>query len=423
MRDQFGKAFCVLPWLHSFINIGGEYQVCCTSEEFHDGITDSNNSVFNIKNKPSSDEIMNSDFMKKLRLDLLDGHMPKLCTRCVITEKHDGVSRRNLENQKYAELVPNLVEMTKPDGSIPLDIKTADYRLGNICNLQCRMCNPRSTVMWLKDWNKIKSGPEYMDEKLKTEYENYHWIDDNYLIEEFESKVQGLNTLHFAGGEPLIAPRMHEMLQLCIDKDLAKNIMLTYNTNITILPPRVLEQWKHFKEVRLLCSIDGFDKVNEYVRMPTKWQTLDKNLRYLDDHANELKITEILLSCTVQAYNVLNLDQLYEYLLGFKNVVKAPNLINLYSPDYLSTLVLPKPVKDLASNRLLEVKKKLLNYLPEHKHYLIENIDQVIKFMNSRDLAPFLWEDFIKYNEKVDLLKNMSLENNIPELYQAMKQG
>lgn len=422
MKDQFGKAFCVLPWLHSFVNIGGEYQVCCTSEEFHEGITDSNHKIFNIKDNPSLNDVMNSDFMKQVRLDLLDGKMPKLCSRCIITENHQGVSRRHLENSKYAEEIPKLIEMTKPDGTIPLEIKSADYRLGNICNLQCRMCNPRSTVMWLKDWNNVKQGREVIDERLRKEYENYDWIDESYLLSEFEEKIQGLDTLHFAGGEPLIAPRMHEMLQLCIDKGVAQNIMLTYNTNITKLPPKVLELWKHFKEVRLLCSIDGFEKVNEYIRMPVKWDVVDKNLRYLDSHAEEHKITEILLSCTVQAYNVLNLNQLYQYLRTFKNVVKAPNLINLYGPDYLGTKILPKKIKEEATNRLMQVKEEVTKILPTHKHYLLENIDQVILFMNSKDLNPHLWGEFIKYNQRLDKTKGLSMKDFIPELYEAIQE-
>lgn len=417
MKDQFGKAFCVLPWVHSFVNIGGEYQVCCTSEEFHEGIRDSNHKIFNIKNNPTLNEVMNSDFMKKVRLELLDGKMPNLCTRCIITENHNGVSRRHLENMKYAEIIPQLIDETKPDGSINLDIKSADYRLGNICNLQCRMCNPRSTVMWLKDWNNVKEGREVINERLRKEYESYDWIDESYLLSEFQEKVKNLDTLHFAGGEPLIAPRMHELLQLCINQGVAQNIMLTYNTNITKLPQKVLELWKHFKEVRLLCSIDGFDKVNEYIRMPTKWDVIDKNLRYLDEHAEEHKITEILLSCTVQAYNILNLDQLYTYLKTFKNVVKAPNLINLYGPDYLGTKILPKSVKEEATRRLMAVKTEVEAILPNHKHYLLENIDQVLAFMNSKNLQDHLWKDFIKYNQKVDSVKGVQMKDFIPELF------
>ena len=32
--------FCILPWIHSFVNSNGNYQVCCTSEEHHIAITE-----------------------------------------------------------------------------------------------------------------------------------------------------------------------------------------------------------------------------------------------------------------------------------------------------------------------------------------------------------------------------------------------
>ena len=42
------KTFCVLPWIHRFTNIGGEIQVCCTSEEYNSShVLDSNGAVMN----------------------------------------------------------------------------------------------------------------------------------------------------------------------------------------------------------------------------------------------------------------------------------------------------------------------------------------------------------------------------------------
>lgn len=422
MKDQFGKAFCVLPWLHSFVNIGGEYQVCCTSEEFHKGILDNSGKYFNIQNKPSIEEVMNSDFMKKVRLDMLDGKMPKLCTRCIITESMDGISRRILDNGKFAHLIEGLIDSTKPDGTIPVNVVCADYRLGNICNLQCRMCNPRSTVMWIKDWNSVKGSREILTQNSMDEYKGYNWIDEDYLLEEFDKKIQGINLLHFAGGEPLIAPRMAEMLQICIDRGVADKIAITYNTNITKLPEKVLELWKHFKEVRILCSVDGYGKVNDYVRMPSKWDVIDKNLKFLDNNAKDLKLSDIFLSTTVQAYNILNLNDLFDYLNGFKHINKVPNLVDLYSPDYLMTQVLPANIKKEATKRMTALIPGLDKKLPPGKEYLIENIHQVIKFMNNKDLHPILWKEFVDFNRKIDEKRGMSLQECIPELYEATLQ-
>ena len=235
-----------------------------------------------------------------------------------------------------------------------------------------------------------------------------------------ESKLQGLDQIHFAGGEPLIAPRMTELLQKCIDSGYAKNIVLTYNTNITQLPKSVLSLWKEFKTVKLFCSIDGFGKVNEYIRFPSKWSVIDKNLRYLDENTQELNLSQILLSTTVQAHNVLNLDQLYDYLKQFKNIVPAMNLINLYSPLYLSTQLLPNSVKKLAAERLLAIKPELYKTIPPNDHYLIGNIDDIINFMMGNNYHERYWKAFTDYNGKVDELKSLSFQESIPELYDLL---
>ncbi len=100
-KKKCDKSFCVLPWIHSFVNLGGHYQVCCTGEEFNNFIRDENGEKFNIVDKPSLDSIMNSQYMKDFRLKLLSGELPRECMRCKITENSGGVSRRQIENNEF----------------------------------------------------------------------------------------------------------------------------------------------------------------------------------------------------------------------------------------------------------------------------------------------------------------------------------
>ncbi len=408
--------FCILPWIHSFVNSNGNYQVCCTSEEHHIAITDNDGKPFNIKDQPTQDQIMNSDFMKKIRKDMLQGKWNKVCTRCLVTELADGVSRREIENKSYDDIIVSTVLTTRPDGTIPVKYKSIDYRLGNLCNLQCRMCGPHSSNAWLKDWNKVKPDSEKMNDTRRIELENYDWIEKDYLFLEFQKKLEHCEHLHFAGGEPLITPQMSRMLKYCIDNDYAKNITLTYNTNLTKLPEPVLELWKYFKSIRLLCSIDGFGKVNEYVRHPAKWDVIDRNLTYLDDNASKYHIDEILLSCTVQIYNILELPDLYNYLKKFKVIVPALNLINLHIPNYLQSSVLPEEAKLIANKRLGEFYTKLKEELPENRKYMAESIHEVLNFMNQKT-DPALLKSFMDINTKMDSFKAQSLQESIPELY------
>jgi len=410
------KSFCVLPWLHSFVNINGNYQVCCTSEEFHLGIQDEEGKFLNIKNRPSLESVVNSNLMKELRKRMLEGRWSEGCTRCFNAEKSGGISRRIIENNKYADQLSIMVNGTSQDGAISkFEIKYLDYRLGNLCNLECRMCGPHSSSRWIKDWNTVKPENERITPETKAKLESFDWIEQECLIEEFKEKVVGAEHLHFAGGEPLINPQMAKMLKICIDLNVAHKMTLSYNTNLTQLPPSVLELWKKFKAIRLLVSVDGFGKVNDYIRYPSKWEVIDKNLTFLDEHFKEYKIEEVLLSTTVQIYNVLSLRELYHYLTKFKNVIPAMNLVNLYTPSYLKTTLLPADAKKLATQRLLEVSSKLKNVLPATYSYLEGNIHQIITFMNQDDLSSQL-PVFKTVNGNIDRVKNVKLSDHIPEL-------
>lgn len=417
------NSFCVLPWIHSFVNFNGHYQVCCSSEEFHDSIDDKNGQPFNVRNRPLLSDVMNADLMKKLRSDMMQGRWNSVCTRCKDIENHGGTSRRNIENQEYASHIPALTAQTDEDGTLKTipQIRNIDYRLGNLCNLKCTMCSPQSTVMWIKEWNSVKpTFEQYSDEKMN-EFSGYDWIEKDFLMEEFEEKIPYADRLHFAGGEPLITPQMVRMLKVCVAKGVAQNITLSYNTNCTKLPPEVLELWKSFKEVKLLCSVDAFGPLNEYIRYPSRWEIIDRNLTFLDEHASEYKITEIILATTVQIYNVLYIDELYHYSQKFKNILPALNLINLLTPRYMQTTVLPVEVKKQATERLLKISQELKGKLPPKYEYLRENIAQSINFMNSQDLAAHL-PVFRQVNAQMDKMKNLSLHKVAPDLNKFLVQ-
>ncbi len=414
------KAFCILPWIHSFVNSDGNYQVCCTSEEHHRAIKANDGKYFNIKDKPSLDEVMNSEFMKKVRRDMMEGKWNPVCARCLVTELDNGVSRRMIENKNYDHVIVESVLQTKPDGTIPVKFKSIDYRLGNLCNLQCRMCGPHSSTAWLKEWNNVKIDNEMMTPERRKELESFDWIEKDHLFQEFKQKLEHAEHLHFAGGEPLITPQMARMLKYCIDSGYAKNITLTYNTNLTKLPENILELWRGFKAVRLLCSVDGFGPVNDYIRHPSKWDVLDRNLTFLDQNAEKYQLEEILLSCTVQIYNVLDLPNLFAYLKKFKKVVPAANLINLHIPSYLQSSVLPDEIKVVATERLTKLYDELKDELPERHKYLAENILQVLNFMNQKNTSDQL-SLFKRINGNMDNIKGVKMESELPELHQLLK--
>ena len=91
-----------------------------------------------------------------------------------------------------------------------------------------------------------------------------------------------------------------------------------------------------------------------------------------------------------------------------------PNLINLYYPSNLRSQILPAQIKRRAEERLRELKKI---ELPQDKNYLLHALDEVINFMNEKDLEN-LWPDFLQYNDRLDKIHGQSLLKTIPELFE-----
>ena len=45
-----------------------------------------------------------------------------------------------------------------------------------------------------------------------------------------------------------------------------------------LIPKYAWDIWKEFKNVRMTMSIDGMGKVQEYIRAPSNWDTIKRNI-------------------------------------------------------------------------------------------------------------------------------------------------
>lgn len=413
------KTFCILPWLHSYINIDGRYQVCCIGDEFDSHIKTDTGEFFHILGNNSQEEIMNSTYMKEFRKKLLSGQWPEACFRCMSTEQTGGISRRQIELEQHREDIASALANTDQDGTIKVNTRHLDYRLGNACNLQCRMCNPLSSKRWINDY---ASMPEHISlPELREGLERFKkmdWFKSETYLKEFENKCENVTRIHFAGGEAFYVKQMVDLLKKCVEKDIAKNITLSYNTNMTILTNEILDLWTHFKEVKILASIDAFGKLNEYIRYPSQWKEIDENLRYLDENHQRFNISEVMISTTVQLNNVLHLDQLIKYLKTFQFIVPCPNVIPLLIPKYLSMNVLPKKLRFSAALKI-ENSLQNLSLAPEYQ-YLKANLQSIAsQLLAAADEDPKLADEFIEFTHFYDKNKNLSLKEVDPILHQT----
>ena len=134
------NGFCALPFVQYSTYNHGRYRLCCMAKEPAEELN---------QNHLSMEQIWNSDYMKQVRRDMLAGKWRPECTECQHLERNGIGSSRQWENQKWQEYTTTLDENV----SSPVQF---DFRLGNMCNLHCQMCNKDASHLVSVERAKIK---------------------------------------------------------------------------------------------------------------------------------------------------------------------------------------------------------------------------------------------------------------------------
>ncbi len=414
------ESFCILPWMHVFADEGGVMYPCCRSvgsklPNVHEG----EDRPYRIQDEDGLEEGWNSAYMRGLRRDMLTGRRPKPCERCYMYEDLGMGSHRQSQNAEYLDRFPALPAGAGPDGRAPLQLRTVDLRLGNLCNLRCRMCSPQSSKALIREWAAFHDAPD--DHPFFQELQRRDWFSRKTFWQIFEKHTSKIERLHFAGGEPFLIPPMFDFLERLIELGRAQNIMVSYNTNLTLLPRRVFELWPRFRGVRVTVSLDGFAEVNSFIRHPSRWSTITGHLKTLDSEAEHLNCNGGLgINTAVQIYNVFRIDELLEYLATSFTRFEAPNLSILSYPEHLSIRVLPPEMKRHAAERLRNFTKRFANRWPERwqggeLERLLAAIEGIIEHMMGENHSGLLPE-FFRWSEHQDRFRGQNTVEVIPEL-------
>ena len=72
--------------------------------------------------------------------------------------------------------------------------------------------------------------------------------------------------------QPICLAVISHFFSFCIEKNIAKDKILYYNTNCAqSIPNKIIEMWKHFKHITVNLSVDDVGERNDYIRYPVKW--------------------------------------------------------------------------------------------------------------------------------------------------------
>jgi len=423
------NTFCPLPWIHLATRPNGDVRVCCTANASGAGLVDVKDAGLvtdmNLKTH-TIEEVWNSEFMRNVRLQMLDNKIPTSCTKCFQEESKGIKSKRNWETMVWADRldINRIVSQTAEDGSLPVNIPYFDLRLGNMCQLKCVMCSPHDSSSWIKEW-KIQY-PKYKTIELKQDQSwdssfDYTWYQKGSFLDTMKGQAQHIKELYFAGGEPLLIPEHYKILEFMVETGAAKNCILRYNSNGLELPEKLFELWDHFKQVKFNFSVDAVSTRNDYIRYPSKWNDVVANLKRLDDTPDNIIVN---IACAVQLLNVITISELVHWKesMNFKKINLPPygaGLIGthlVYLPSYLNVRVLPKHLKD-------KVKKNVEYFCSRRRTdeefmsnpYGAQRWLGLVQYMMSEDWSSKL-PSTIEYLETCDQQRGTDFRKVFPEL-------
>lgn len=437
--------FCVLPWIHMATRPNGDCRLCCVANA--SGANSGDHSVGLVKKengesanfgKDTPLEAFNNEYMKNVRLTMLEGKIPASCTKCFEEESNGVVSKRLWEMYDWNNDgldFKKIIDETNTDGTIPPVLRYLDLRLGHTCNLKCVMCSPHDSSRWVQDYEKVMSSVKspIVLKQINwdgNEFNNYWYEKPEFWNDIFE-QIPNIKKLYFAGGEPLMIKEHQRFLEEIIHRGYAKEISLRYNSNGILLTEKMIELWTNFKHVKFNVSIDAQGDRNYYIRYPTEWDDVMRVLKRLDETPGNISTS---IEVAVQALNVEHLTDFAKFVLSqnFKKVNKHYlseyqagggifSMHLLFIPTFLSARILLKENKERIRKKFLEFKEWLWNNYRQDDDFWIHNPygwsrwEAILKFIEAEDHSHLI-KDFKDYFLNLDKIRGLNFLEYFPEL-------
>lgn len=425
-------SLCYLPFIHLEASAIGDVKPCCMTEG---PVLDNDGKPYNLSSCTLK-EAFNSNHMKEMRNEFLNGKKPTNCKKCWDEEDAGITSKRLIWAEQFSHKYPKLDYVFTNDVT-DKNLVYLDLKLGTICNLKCRICGPMSSSKWAQDEMDIAVKFEGTDKKYVKELDAYKWLKqgnwprENYNFwENLEEILPNIIHLEFTGGEPWLIDEHFVVLEKAVTNGYAKNIFVHYNTNGTQLPIHALENiWPHFKGVKASFSIDDVEEKFEYQRFGANWEEVNYNIAYMCENKLPNMTTEICT--TINLFNINNLINLKEWI---RHIDKLDTwYLNLmHQPGHYNISILPDYAKDEISYGLLTHNWNAVDRLTSFKERdeFIKEIKKIIEYMYSHNTEDPEHDKSFLHDQiyKLDNIRKQKLTDIDPRLvefigydYKAMK--
>ena len=393
---------CMLPWISLETSPIGTARPCCMA---HEEIRDESGTKYDL-NTTDLTTIYRSKYMQDLRKEFRNGEKPATCNRCWDEEDAGRDSKRIHTRTRLKELYTQ-VDWANDD---PDQLWFIDLKLGNICNLKCRICGSWSSSKWAEE--ELAYMPDLANKK---EHIAYQWLRAGAWPRKTETFWDNLRSLlpnikyfEFTGGEPWLIDEHFELLEFAVAEGHGKHIDIHYNTNATQPPTRLVPLLSSLGRVDIAFSIDNVGARFEYERYGAKWEEANTII----DATHGLKwvypniTTQLCFTINVQ--NVYYLDELLAWAdtKGFGDIY----FNMMHSPDHMSIQRMTPEAQKLVINKLKTT------FWTSNKYQ--QEIDSVIKFIELGSGSD--GTEFLMKMQRTDSHRRQNFVDTHPEIARAM---
>ena len=411
-----GSFFCSQPFIHLYVPTYGFAHPCCST-------------TINVKKHVSQtglNGIWNQPELSSLREEMANKNKErkntlKTCFRCIELEnngfKSERISYNNdlKEDKEYQEELDKMVDFVinnpKKEYPIPKKIHTVQLKIfGNYCNLKCLMCNPTDSSSVSEEWIALEEQTS-QDQKISIEKRSGSEIPFNFPLinyqnndidkDEFWEIIKKSKRIKLVGGETWLIKQYVQILEKCVKEGWAKDKRIFAFSNNFGYPNMqyIYDLLKEFKKVTYKCSLELWGNKNDYIRYPSKWPEVYKNIKLISTLPN----VSLGLAPTIGPLNIGYVD---EFVKGAQEIEtkKEINFHTITRPTWYTLKSVPPNLKEF-----------YLDKLYSNSYDILKQIEKPLQFLEDSDNDGFNQHIMISKIKARDKLRGDNILKYFPE--------
>jgi sulfatase maturation enzyme AslB (radical SAM superfamily) len=392
------KSFCFHPFL-ALINIDNEVTCICPKNS---------KPITKVQNIIDWQTDLN---YKKIRDKMLSGELiSERCYDCYDREAEGQESTRQFETLEWAIRIDanSTEDFTKIKSPLYYEIKP-----NNLCNIMCRTCDDARSHLIEREWKSIGIPLTKLE-----------WIEEGWESAEIslsQDKFNGyqfdkidfdtVERIYWGGGEPTVMPEFYEFLEKCIAIE-HTSFELEIGTNGMKISNKLLSLLEKFNNVNFALSYDGYQKINDYIRWGSNFDTVVKNSRKILDHGHKISLQSVF-----SMYSITRMHEVFEFYDSEYPKFGALVQVAGGMDDIIMPYNHPRP--DLVIESMLRCQQTKVYYangrsVKSMVDLLLDHYSNPSYKVNVEKL-----KEFYKFNDRLDQARNSPLGDYIPELEQA----